>query len=94
MTKFGNQTCVYDAMGNPTTYLGKTATWKGRQLTSFNGNTFAYDGRGRRMSKNSLIFLYDPRGRIIIKEMLLPLLTQTATRWYNIGTMHGATIRL
>ena len=65
MTKFGNQTCVYDAMGNPTTYLGKTATWKGRQLTSFNGNTFAYDGRGRRMSKNSLIFLYDPRGRII-----------------------------
>ena len=65
MTKFGNQTCVYDAMGNPTTYLGKTATWKGRQLTSFNGNTFAYDGRGRRMSKNGISYIYDSQGRVI-----------------------------
>ena len=65
MTKFGNQACVYDAMGNPTTYLGKTATWKGRQLTSFNGNTFAYDGRGRRMSKNGISYIYDSQGRVI-----------------------------
>ena len=65
MTKFGNQTCVYDAMGNPTTYLGKTATWKGRQLTSFNGNTFTYDGRGRRMSKNGISYIYDSQGRVI-----------------------------
>ena len=65
MTKFGNQTCVYDAMGNPITYLGKTATWKGRQLTSFNGVNFTYDGRGRRTSKNSITFLYDSQGRII-----------------------------
>ena len=60
MTKFGNQTCVYDAMGNPTTYLGKTATWKGRQLTSFNGNTFTYDGSIRQ--SNGLEFFYDYEG--------------------------------
>lgn len=65
MMSYGNLTCVYDAMGNPTTYLGKTATWKGRQLTSFNGNTFTYDGRGRRMSKNGISYIYDSQGRVI-----------------------------
>ena len=62
---YANQPCVYDAMGNPTTYRGKTATWKGRQMLSLGGNTFTYDGRGRRTSKNSLTFLYDSNGRII-----------------------------
>ena len=38
MIKFGTQSCVYDAVGNPTTYRGKTAKWKGRRLTAFNGN--------------------------------------------------------
>ena len=65
LLSYGNLTCVYDNMGNPTTYLGKTATWKGRQLTSFNGNTFSYDGRGRRKSKNSLTFIYDSQDRVI-----------------------------
>ena len=65
MMSYGNLTCVYDNMGNPTTYLGKTATWKGRQLTSFNGNTFTYDGRGRRMSKNGISYIYDSQGRVI-----------------------------
>ena len=65
MMSYGNLTCVYDNMGNPTTYLGKTATWKGRQLTSFNGNTFTYDGRGRRMSKNGILYIYDSQGRVI-----------------------------
>ena len=65
LTKFGNEVCVYDKMGNPTTYRGKAATWKGRQMTSFNGVNFTYDGRGRRTGKGSITFLYDPRGRII-----------------------------
>ena len=52
-------------MGNPTTYLGKSATWKGRQMMSFNGNTFKYDGRGRRTNKNSIAFTYDSRGNLI-----------------------------
>ena len=56
---------VYDGMGNPTTYLGKSVTWKGRQMMSFNGNTFKYDGRGRRTNKNSIAFTYDSRGNLI-----------------------------
>ena len=65
LMSYANQSCVYDNMGNPTTYRGKAATWKGRQMTSFNGVNFTYDGRGRRTSKNSITFLYDSHGRII-----------------------------
>ena len=65
LTKFGNEVCEYDNMGNPTTYRGKSATWKGRQMLSFGGNTFTYDGQGRRISKNSLTFFYDSNGNII-----------------------------
>ena len=65
MTKFGTQNCVYGAVGNPTTYLGKTATWKGRQLTCFNGNAFTYDGQGRRISKNDITFTYDGNGNLL-----------------------------
>ena len=65
MTKFGNQTCVYDAMGNPTTYRDKPATWKGRQMMSLGSTTFTYDGQGRRISKGNLTFLYDGSGKII-----------------------------
>ena len=65
MMSFGNQACEYDKMGNPTTYRGKSATWKGRQMLSFDGNNFTYDGIGRRTSKNSLTFLYDDKGNIL-----------------------------
>ena len=44
--------CEYDEIGNPTLYRGKAATWeKGRQLKSYNGVEFNYDGSGRRVSK-------------------------------------------
>lgn len=62
---YNGKSCVYDGMGNPTTYLGKSVTWKGRQMMSFNGNTFKYDGRGRRTNKNSIAFTYDSRGNLI-----------------------------
>ena len=65
MMSFGNQACEYDNMGNPTTYRGKSATWKGRQLTQLGNTKFTYDGQGRRISKNSLTFLYDGNGNII-----------------------------
>ena len=33
LTKYGDQTIIYDAQDNPTSYLGHTLTWeKGRQL--------------------------------------------------------------
>ena len=63
---YNGESFVYDQIGNPTTYRGKTATWAyGRQLTSFDGNTFAYDARGRRTTKNDIAFAYDSNGNLV-----------------------------
>ena len=60
------ETFEYDAIGNPTTYRGKTAVWEyGRQLKSYDGNTFSYDARGRRIAKNGITFIYDSNGNLI-----------------------------
>ena len=58
---------VYDeTIGNPTTYRGKSVTWShGREMTGFDGNTFTYDARGRRVSKNDITFTYDSNGKLI-----------------------------
>ena len=66
LTSYNGQSCVYDAIGNPTTYRGKTATWtRGRTLTAYDGNTFSYDATGRRLSKNSIKFYYDSEGTLL-----------------------------
>ena len=66
LLSYGDEAFVYDQIGNPTTYRGKTATWAyGRQLTSFDGNNFAYDARGRRTAKNDITFTYDSNGNLI-----------------------------
>ena len=60
MVSYNGQSCVYDVMGNPTTYRGKTATWvNGRRLASFDGHTFTYDGQGRRIAKGDISYIYD-----------------------------------
>ncbi len=50
-----NDTITYDKIGNPTTYLGATLTWNGRQLTSYTIDdkaiTYTYDANGIRASK-------------------------------------------
>ena len=52
LTAYNGQSIVYDAQGNPTSYLGHTLTWeKGRQLKSFDGNTYTYNANGIRTSK-------------------------------------------
>ena len=52
LTKVGDDSITYDAQGNPTSYLGHTLTWeKGRQLKSFDGNTYTYNANGIRTSK-------------------------------------------
>ena len=57
---------TYDVIGNPTTYMGKSATWEmGRRLTSFNGHTFTYDAQGRRLTKDNISFTYDSKGRLV-----------------------------
>ena len=71
LLSYGEEAFEYDVIGNPTTYRGKSATWaNGRQLTSFDGNTFTYDARGRRISKQkesetAIIFTYDNSGNLI-----------------------------
>ena len=66
LTSYNGQSCVYDAIGNPTTYRGKTATWtRGRKLTAYDGNTFSYDAAGRRLSKNNIKFYYDSEGNLL-----------------------------
>jgi len=57
---------TYDLIGNPVTYRGKAATWAyGRQMTGYDGNTFAYDARGRRIAKNDITYTYDSNGNLI-----------------------------
>ena len=52
--------------GNPTTCRGKAVTWAyGRQLATYDGNTFTYDARGRRIAKNGITFTYDSNGNLI-----------------------------
>ena len=66
LMSFNGEAFEYDVIGNPITYRGKPATWSyGRELTSYDGNTFSYDARGRRTAKNSIKFTYDSNGNLI-----------------------------
>ena len=72
LTKVGNDTITYDAQGNPLTYLGHTLTWeKGRQLASFDGNTYTYNANGIRTSKtvNGVKHTYTLDGTKILREV-------------------------
>ena len=65
LLKYGSETCVYDVLGNPTTYRGKTATWEKGRLKTYNGVTLGYDGRGKRISSGSLNFEYSSDGKLL-----------------------------
>ena len=57
---------IYNALGNPTTYRGKSASWtKGRVMTAYNGISFTYDGRGRRRKKGGIEFTYSSGGKLL-----------------------------
>ena len=49
LTNYNGQTITYDSMGNPTSYLGKTLSWEGKQLKTysiaFDTMTMAFDYR-------------------------------------------------
>ncbi|MDO4564628.1 MAG: InlB B-repeat-containing protein, partial [Clostridia bacterium] len=55
LTLTDTKTLSYDAMGNPTSYLGATLTWEGKQLASSTVDgmttTYAYDENGLRTRK-------------------------------------------
>ena len=71
LTAYDGQAIVYDAQGNPTSYLGHTLTWeKGRQLKSFDGIQYTYNASGIRASKtvNGVTHTYTLDGTKILKE--------------------------
>ena len=71
LIKVGTQSITYDAQGNPTSYLGHTLTWeKGRQLKSYDTNTYKYNKDGIRISKtvNGVEHKYVLDGTNIVKE--------------------------
>ena len=65
LLKYGTEACAYDALGNPTTYRGKTATWEKGRLKTYTGVTLGYDGRGKRISSDSLDFEYSSDGKLL-----------------------------
>ena len=81
LTAVGDKTISYDAQGNPVTYLGHTLTWeKGRQLKSFDNNSYTYNANGIRTSKtvNGVKHTYTLDGTKILREtwgnnVLVPL---------------------
>ena len=71
LTKVGDQVITYDAQGNPTSYLGHTLTWeKGRQLKTFDNNTYTYNANGIRTSKTvgGIKHTYTLDGTKILRE--------------------------
>ena len=71
LTGFDGKTIEYDAQGNPTSYLGHTLTWeKGRQLKSYDNNTYTYNANGIRTSKtvNGVKHEYTLDGTKILRE--------------------------
>ncbi len=55
LTGYNNGTITYDTIGNPTSYLGATLTWRGRELSSYSKNgkqiSYSYDVDGMRYQK-------------------------------------------
>ncbi len=71
LTTYNGQTIEYDAQSNPTDYLGhKLELEKGRQLRSFDGNTYTYNANGIRTSKtvNGVKHTYTLDGTMILSE--------------------------
>ena len=71
LTAYDGQAITYDAQCNPVSYLGHTLTWeKGRQLKSFDSNTYTYNANGIRTSKtvNGVKHTYTLDGTKILME--------------------------
>ena len=71
LTAYDGQSILYDDQGNPVSYMGHTLTWeKGRQLKSFDGITYTYNGNGIRTSKtvDGVKHTYTLDGTKILRE--------------------------
>ena len=66
LLSYNGNACRYNAHGNPTLYRGKSVSWRCiKQLVSYDGVTFSYDGFGRRIKKNDIKYVYDSANRLI-----------------------------
>ena len=65
LTSYDGEEFVYDEIGNPTTYRGRSAVWSYGRLMGIDGNVFSYDVLGRRVGKNDIAFTYDGNGNLI-----------------------------
>ena len=65
---YGNETIEYDAMGNPTTYRGKSLEWNWRHLTKYNGMSLQYDNVYQRIKRGEEEYVYDSQDRIVKKS--------------------------
>ena len=71
VTAIGNNSVSYDNQGNPLNYLGHNLTWeKGRQLKSFDTNTYTYNANGIRTSKtiNGITYKYILDGIKVLRQ--------------------------
>ena len=71
LVSYDGQSIVYDAQGNPTTYLGKEVTFeKGRQLKTFGNVSYTYNANGIRTEKTvgDVLHTYTVDGSKILKE--------------------------
>ena len=100
LTAVGNETVTYDAIGNPTSYLGASLSWFGRKLQSYEkGNTsvtYTYDAGGSRASKtvngtkSEFVYLdgklvYEKRGGDDIFYLYDSYGSLSNIRWYKNG---------
>lgn len=51
LTSYNGKEITYDAMGNPTNYMGKAMQWRGRRLINADGVAMEYDYNGQRVKK-------------------------------------------
>ncbi len=64
---YNGESISYDAIGNPTSYLGHSLSWSNvRRLSSYDGNTFSYNASGIRTKKNNITYTLD--GSRILRE--------------------------
>ena len=66
LVAFNDEEFAYNKAGSPITYRGKRAEWLyAKFLANYNGTSFSYDGKGRRLSKNNIAYTYDSNGNLI-----------------------------
>ena len=61
-----NQSCVYNAAGQPTTYRGDTFTWEKGLLRTAHGVSIYYDGEGTRFRKGNIKYYYQA-GKLLMQ---------------------------